>query len=563
MGGWIRRAFRSLELRLLLLPALTIGAALTVQALLSSRSTRESVADFVHGELLRSSALIRSATHDGMLLNRLDDVQATIERLTATPDVVAIRVYDKEGVIALSGAPDERAGRIDPSSDLCLSCHVEGRTREDAVLERSGLYEVPGRPAVLRHLSVIANESSCARSGCHASPADRPVLGVLDVEMSMDTLHASLGAANRHLVLTTIVLILVGGFAVVAALRRLVHRPVKELREGTRRIAAGDLETELDVPGTHELARLAEAFNGMMADLRQARHAVLDWSSRLEEKVAEKTEHLRHAQRQVLHMEKMASLGKLSATVAHELNNPLGGMLTYARLVKRELESPPLDDETRAEVCRYLDLIDRECARCGTIVHNLLTFARHTGTEMQPAEVAEIVARSVALVRHHVEMWGVELVLEGPAGGGTIVADAGQIQQALVALLVNAVEAMRDTPQPERRLTVRVSGDEEHVEIAIADRGIGIAPEVLQRIFEPFFSTKGGDGVGLGLAVVYGIVNRHDGSIAVESEPGRGTTFRLRLPRRPQATAPPASDATTSPSGNEEAEPWPITSRAS
>lgn len=560
MLGRLTSILRSLEIRLLLLPAVTIGAMLVVQAALTFHSTRDEVTGFVRGELERSSALIRGATHDGMLLNRLDDVQATIERLTATPDVVAIRVYDKEGDIVLSGAPPERGRRIDQASEICSSCHVNGHVRADAVLNRSGLYEVQGGPAVLRHLSLIENEPACATTGCHAPPAERPVLGVLDVEMSMETLNASLGANNRRLMWITVGLILVGGGTIVVALRRLVHRPVMRLHEGTRRIAAGDLETRIEVAGQHQLARLADAFNHMTADLRQARSEAQHWSSGLEEKVTEKTEALRRAQRQVLHMEKMASLGKLSATVAHELNNPLGGMLTYARLVKRELATQTLDDAARRDVEHYLELIDRECARCGTIVHNLLAFARHSGTEMQPVAVTEIVRRSLDLVRHHIEIRGVRLVVAWPEGDDTIVADGAQVQQALVALLVNAVEAMHEMPESERELTVSVHGDDDEVEIAVADRGVGMAPEVLQQIFEPFYSTKEGGGVGLGLAVVYGIVNRHGGHVDVESEPGKGTTFRLHIPRQPH---PAARDAASAPDRNEEAESWPIASRAS
>ena len=159
-------------------------------------------------------------------------------------------------------------------------------------------------------------------------------------------------------------------------IRRVVQRPVSQLYEGTRRIADGDLDTRIEVRGRHELARLAEAFNRMAGDLRTARRELTEWSQKLEDKVVEKTEELSRAQRQVLHMEKMASLGKLSATVAHELNNPLTGVLTYARLVRRELGDQPIAAEMRDELTQYLSLIEKECNRCGAIVQNLLLFAR-------------------------------------------------------------------------------------------------------------------------------------------------------------------------------------------
>jgi two-component system NtrC family sensor kinase len=279
------------------------------------------------------------------------------------------------------------------------------------------------------------------------------------------------------------------------------------------------------------LARLAAAFNQMAGDLNAARQEITEWSQKLEDKVIEKTQELSRAQRQVLHMEKMASLGKLSATVAHELNNPLSGVLTYARLVRRELQGQALAPELQEELTRYLSLIEKECSRCGAIVQNLLLFARRTGAEMAPVDLNEVVERSLMLVRHHIEISGVKLRCELLKGNSTIVADAGQLQQALIALLVNAVEAMNGL-EGEGELSVRLTGDNHEVQIDVADTGIGIPSDVLPQIFEPFFSTKEAEnGVGLGLSVVYGIVQRHGGRIEVESQAGRGTVFHVQLPR--------------------------------
>ncbi len=319
---------------------------------------------------------------------------------------------------------------------------------------------------------------------------------------------------------------LIGIVGAVAAvfIRRLVHRPVFQLYEATRRIADGDLDTRIEVRGGHELARLAEAFNRMAHDLSAARREVIDWSQKLEEKVVEKTEELRRAERQVLHMEKMASLGKLSATVAHELNNPISGILAYARLVRRELDEQPLDAEVRDELARYLGWMEKECGRCGAIVQNLLLFARRTGAAMAPVDLNEVVERSLMLVRHHLEISGIRLRSQPLAGDSRIVADAGQLQQALVALLVNAVEAMNGPEAHYGELTVRLGGDAEQVQIEIGDTGVGIPPDVLPHIFDPFFSTKEKEnGVGLGLAVVYGIVQRHGGRIDVETKAGYGS----------------------------------------
>jgi two-component system NtrC family sensor kinase len=536
MAGKLRTLLESLGFRLLIPLFVTVGVVLAVYAIVSFRSTKQEYRAFVREEIERSSGLIKQATHDGMLLNRKEQVQATIERLAQAPDISAIRVYDKEGTIVMSARQDEIGDRIKLDSDTCRSCHGEEKTKDAAVFDRKSIPAVGAGPEVLRQLSVIANEPSCTTAECHAHPADRRVLGVLDLEMSMAPLDAAIRRSERQFLWTTLILIGVVGVVVAVFIRRLVQRPVLQLYQGTRRIADGDLDTRIEVRGHHELARLGEAFNRMAADLGAARREVTEWSQKLEDKVIEKTEELSRAQRQVLHVEKMASLGKLSATVAHELNNPISGILTYARLVRRELKEQPLDASVREELSRYLILMEKECSRCGGIVQNLLLFARQSGAAMAPVDLNEVVERSLMLVRHHLEISGVKLSSERLEGDSRIVADAGQLQQAMVALLVNAVEAMNGMEPGEAELSVRLRGTADEVRIDVGDTGVGIPPELLPQIFDPFFSTKEAEnGVGLGLAVVYGIVQRHGGRIEVESKVGRGTVFHLRLPRHDAA----------------------------
>lgn len=534
----LKKVFESLGFRLLAPLFVTVGVVLAVYATLSFRSTREDLLRLVRADINRSSSLIQGATHDGMLLNHKEDVQSMIERLAQEPEMAAIRVYDKHGVVVMSARQGEIGHQIDLDSETCLSCHEERMPKDKALLERRSMTHLADGPEAMRHLSVIENKPSCSTAACHAHPAEQRVLGVLDVEMSMAPLDAAVEAAQRQVLWTTLILIAIIGVVAAVFIRRLVERPVQQLYAGTRRIADGDLDTRIDVRGRHELARLAEAFNQMAADLSVARREVNEWSQRLEEKVVEKTAELSRAQRQVLHMEKMASLGKLAASVAHEINNPISGVLTYARLVRRELEQQPLQPEIREELTRYLSLVEKECSRCGGIVQNLLLFSRRTGTDMAPVDLNEAVEHSLMLVRHHLQISGVALRTEPLAGDARIVADGNQIQQALVALFVNAIEAMNGLEADEGELRVWLRGTAEEVVIDVGDNGSGIPSDVLPQIFEPFFSTKDKEnGVGLGLAVVYGIVERHGGRIDVESTVGQGTVFHLRLPRQAPAAA--------------------------
>ncbi len=535
-----RAGLGSLSTRLLVPLLVTIIAVLAVYAWFNVRAVEEQFTALVRTDAQRCAGLIERATHDGMLLNRKDQVQSIIENLGRDASVTAIRIYDMGGTVAMSSHPADIGGRAALSEAPCVACHLPGET-DDAGLPVAAMELArAGRDAavpVLRHVSVIANEPDCASAGCHRSQAEEGKLGVLEVEVSLQPLEETLDRSKGRTLWTMGALMLITGLVSAGFVNRVVLRPVDRLHEGTDRIAHGELDTRIVVAGDHELAHLAGAFNSMAGELQAARNELADWSRKLEDKVVQKSEELQRTQRQVVHMEKMASLGKLSATVAHELNNPISSMLTYARLVERELAAhPELPAETREELAGYLRFLQQECSRCGGIVQNLLLFARRTGDgAMAPTDLNEVVERSLMLVRHHLEMSDVHLYCEMLKGDPTMIADAGQVEQALVALMVNAVEAMTADGHRGGELEVLLSSDAQAVEVTIRDTGVGIPPEVQGRIFEPFFSTKNAEsGVGLGLAVVYGIVQRHGGTIEVDSAPGRGTTFRLRLPRRPQ-----------------------------
>ena len=349
------------------------------------------------------------------------------------------------------------------------------------------------------------------------------------------TAYAYVGTLERQTFLAIVLMVLVIAAVWAGLLYRMIHVPLKRLITGAERAARGDLETPLDAQGTNEIGQLAAAIDRIANELTRAKKESMRWPQELEQKVAKKAEELSRAQRQMLRMERLASLGKLTAAVVHEINNPLSAILMYARLVERELPESGFPAERRDEIGRFLSQIQKDASRCGDVVRNLLLFAHAPEGDFAVQHVNQIIERSLVLVRHCLEMARIELDAHLLEGDDAITCDATQLQQAFVALLVNAVEAMPSGG----RLTLRATPTQHSVCVDISDTGVSIAPEMLSHVFEPFVSTRGEeDDVGLGLPVIYGIVQRHGGTIEVESAAGKGTTFRLVLPRASSGPEP-------------------------
>jgi two-component system NtrC family sensor kinase len=479
----------------------------------------------------QTSAVIERALRYGMLLNRKDEVHAALRNIAREPGIRSIRVYDKLGRIMFSSDAREVGRKVDRTAEACVTCHDPDEPLE-AVPNRvsSRVFRDAGGALLMGHIYPIKNAPQCSTASCHAHSSRRTVLGVLDVTMSMDAIRVGQLEAEKTTFYATVLMALVGGLVTAVLIWKFVRLPVLRLVEGTRKVAGGDLSAHIDLGVKGELGELASAFNHMTDDLARAREHTQKWEEELERAVDEKTEKLTSAQRQLTQMERMASLGKLSATVAHELNNPLAGILVYAKLIKREIAGDELSVEGKAEALRYVDVISQETARCGDIVKNLLVFAREARTQFIEQQLNPVIDRAVMTVRHLIKHASLDLVVEPVVGDDRFVGDANQIQQALVALLVNAIEAMPDGGE----LALRAKSDNGHLSVEVTDTGIGIPPDVLPHVFEPFVSTKGAEkGVGLGLAIVYGIVTRHRGTIEVESEVNKGTKFVLCLPRDP------------------------------
>lgn len=306
-----------------------------------------------------------------------------------------------------------------------------------------------------------------------------------------------------------------------------IIRPLQKMVVATQEIARGDLSHKVEIKSRDELGILAASFNEMIEQLRRANEELMDWGRTLEKKVEERTRELTEMQTKLLQSEKLASLGKLAAGVAHEINNPLGAILIYSHLLLEETpkNTPAYDN---------LKKIVKETSRCKDIVKGLLEFARPKEPEMVPTDINETVDRALGILEKQALFQNIIIKKEYDQLP-RIIADPSQLQQVFMNIIINAAEAMNG----QGTLTIKTSLDlnQEKIKIAFTDTGHGIRPEDMSRLFEPFFTTKEvGKGTGLGLAISYSIIQKHQGTIEVKSQVGKGSTFTIILPLRRESS---------------------------
>lgn len=302
---------------------------------------------------------------------------------------------------------------------------------------------------------------------------------------------------------------------------RIIH-PIKEMVLATQKIAEGDLSHKVNVESKDEIGFLADSFNQMTADLKTANEKLLEWGRTLEKKVEERTKELREAQAHLIQTEKLASLGKLAAGVAHEINNPLGGILIYSHLLLEDLDK-------NSPYYENLEKIVKEATRCKDIVKGLLEFARPKEPEVTSADMNELLDKSLSLVESQSLFQNIQVKKRYSTNLPLIVADSSQLQQVFMNIILNAADAMKG----EGCLTLQTSldADGEDLIIDFIDTGPGIREEDKKKIFDPFFTTKEvGQGTGLGLSISYSIIRKHQGTIEVHSTFGKGATFTIKFP---------------------------------
>ena len=620
----IARLARRIGFKLIMVVGLTTIITIGIYAYFNIRTQRANLLAEVERHAMQLSETVRNSTRYDMLLNQRESIHTIINDIGSDPAIGEVRVLNKEGKIIYSSRKENIGRMVDKQAESCYACHAADRPLERlSTSQRTRIFRIhPDSARALGIISPIYTERSCWDAECHAHSQQQQVLGVLDVTFSLSDADERIRASAIQIGIFALSAFLAASMIIGFFVHKWVNVPVGALLDATKQVGAGNLSYTVPDLGEDDIGMLAHSFNTMTMKLSEARL-------------------------QLFQSDKMASLGRLAAGVAHEINNPLTGVLTYGSfLLKRTQNNPELQAD--------LKVVVRETMRCREIVKSLLDFARQSVPKKIPSDMNEIVDRAVAVLEHQISIKGVKVVKFLEPDLPKITVDPNQMQQVFVNLIVNGADAIEHAdgkvtiatkllqlaPQgnaqiksaccprghnlmtsdfkidglPSVRIKTRYGGSEgfvmfdpvygrnrnhselemknpgeiemtcpecglslleeqrrcekcgsrlvsfvvpshgefeacvnkacgwqrwlavdslgkqEYLEVSISDTGIGISEENLAKIFEPFFTTKGQKGTGLGLAVIWGIVDNHDGVIAVESDLGVGTTFRVRLP---------------------------------
>jgi two-component system NtrC family sensor kinase len=603
---------------------LTILIAIAVFAYFNIQSQNRSLLTEVERHTTEFSEHLKSDMGYDMLHADRQRIQDGIRRIGSQETINGISVFNKAGEVIYSSDPTEIGNMVSIEASSCYRCHLTGEPVK--LLEKQEHMRIfrttPDSPRMLGIINPIYNEESCWTAACHEHPETQSVLGVLDVTIPLTKVDENIRQSQVAIIILAVSAITVLSVIIGFLVRWWIDRPVQDLLMATRQVAGGNLSHRVKVKREDELGMLAKSFNTM-------------------------TDNLAEARLQLFQSDKLASLGRLAAGVAHEINNPLTAVLTNSSfLLKRSQGQPETSDD--------LQVIVSETIRCREIVKSLLDFARQTVPKKRKANINEIIHRAATVVDNQLSMKQVELVMDLDDTLPNVTVDANQIQQVFINLIVNASDAIGEdrgtititnsaislgpagTLQIKRALCrkrhdlvdrkVRIDGkpaismrfrkkrqtglihlnpmygsnlhqlngmpnpskdfdlmcpdcsasliaegetcpkcnspiyafevplkgmvqgclndgcgwhrweqadsawNDEYVEVRVIDDGCGIPKSQLPKLFEPFATTKGQKGTGLGLAVTWGIVDNHNGTISVESEVDVGTTFIIRIP---------------------------------
>lgn len=535
----------TLKFRVALYLALGLTGALMLFIAIVVKHERDELLAGAVAHLNQLSEVIVRSTRFAMLQNQRYYVHKIIEDIGSDKAIDRIRIVSKEGLIIDSTHTAEIGLTVDRKAEGCLACHQSEKPRERiGQHDRARIFANPEGKRMLATMQVIRNEPSCYNSGCHVHTPQQSVLGVVDIVYPLGDIDATVRSSALRIGAFSLGFVLVASLCVGFLVHRLVYVPLRDLETGAKKLASGNLEEPIPVRSDDEFGQVAGSFNAMTASLRDSQTQLREAAHTLEQKVEERTRQLHIAEAEAVQREKLAAVGLLASGIAHELNNPLTGVLTFSHLIREKLPDGSPDAED-------MDLVIRETKRCASIIRRLLDFARQKSPEKKFTDLNSVIEETARFIERPAHLQNTAIAMELDPALPLVWVDADQVKQVIMNMLVNAQHAIEDGGS----ITVRSrscpaplapepgEAPVPMVEIAIIDTGCGIPEKDLQRIFDPFFTSKKvGQGTGLGLSVSHGIVKAHGGAIKVESKVGEGSTFRIYLPLAP-AHEPDEADA--------------------
>ncbi len=482
------------------------------------------------------SSIVEGSLYYSMLENDKAMLQRTMDVISTMSGIGQVNMYDDLDQLAYTSLINNVEERNDPN---CIVCHPDIREmfsyKEKASLiigdtTDCGIFSNNGN---IRHLVIrtpILNEQSCYTANCHFHTETDEVLGSLIIKMPLDEMDNVVNKSSTDFILIAFFITLLLGLILIVFTRKRIKDPLYSIIQASDAFSKGNMNIRLEIKPNlvEDLKMVSLAFNNLLENIDNTTKELQNWSQQLEYKVQRKSEELSEAQNELVHVERIASLGKLSSSVAHEINNPLSGILVYTKLIHKQLASYEFDHPKKETIFKHLSLVESETKRCGDIVKGLLDFSRKDQEGFENMSLHHILDATYELMTHSIKMADASFVKSFEAVSDMVFCSPNQIKQAIVALLVNASEAIHDNGE----IIIKTSNSAtDLIVVEVIDNGTGIAPDDIPNIFEPFFSRKrDASGIGLGLAIVHGIIQNHKGKINVKSEMGKGTTMSIILP---------------------------------
>lgn len=486
---------------------------------------RENLTKNAIRQLSSHSQLIKRATRYGMLTFHRESVQQTINNIAASEDIKGVKIFDSKGKVFYSSHSEDIGKMVDRSSPACIGCHSDPQRPSITLAgkNRWTIYSSKEGYRVLTYIDPIYNEPSCYVSTCHAHPPEQRVLGILETDFFLSEVDRMINKQIVNISFYAIVFTLTTFLILYLVIRAFVLRPISNLSEAMKKVSDGDLSQTIAISSKDEMGLLSSTFNAMIKELENARQRMSRWTKDLENEVAKKTDELKRSQEKLFQAEKLASLGRLTADVAHEIRNPLTSIGGFA---KRLCKIASNDKEKE-----YADTIRCEVGRLENILRDLIAFSREARFHLERHDVGHFIRETMLIFEDIYKDQNIRVDIKVMEETPKVLIDSDQARRALANLITNAIDAM-----PEGGILAISAGPEEinnaeFVYIKVSDTGVGIPEERLPYIFEPFYSTKEiGRGTGLGLSIARKVIEEHGGFIRAESIFGKGSTFSLYFP---------------------------------